>query len=242
MDDRPAEHPRPRGENWVLMAGLVLLVGASPTARGEPRPPQRRHPGHRSIPDRAGRTTSRWSPARPAEEHPRPRGENIWSAGHRLPAGGASPTARGERRPRIPGRSSLRSIPDRAGRTARRTGGCCQRPEHPRPRGENGLPGCRLLPLGGASPTARGERDDGEGGPAEHRSIPDRAGRTRNAPLPSARTPEHPRPRGENWRCAGSAVPSVGASPTARGERPEGHGRSHPDRSIPDRAGRTSRP
>ena len=236
-----AEHPRPRGENGSTSTTRSTADGASPTARGERPGRNRVIAPPRSIPDRAGRTASVSDTLRPKSEHPRPRGENPATVRSVAGSDGASPTARGERLWWCGSALVCRSIPDRAGRTLASGRSRGPAPEHPRPRGENVTAAASAGFWGGASPTARGELDRQFLASGGQRSIPDRAGRTRAQGGVRRHTAEHPRPRGENAYSAMVRTMVDGASPTARGELGRWPAQKLVERSIPDRAGRTTR-
>ncbi len=72
------------------------------------------------------------------------------------------------------------------------------------------------------------------------RTIPARAGRTSRPARRSARSPDHPRSRGENVTTRDRNGLATGPPPLARGERPHRRPRGIPGRTTPARAGRTT--
>ena len=132
-----AEHPRERGEDWMLVGVLIALVGAPPRARG----------GHaqasdvdkrRGAPPRArGGRRADQHPAPPAREHPRERGEDFTLDTATNLCYGSTPAS--------------------AGRTATSRRTPPAKREHPRERGEDS----RALPAhtvdSGEHPRERGE-------------------------------------------------------------------------------------
>ncbi len=96
-DPHHRDHPRLRGEHERLRHGFLCRLGSSPPARGAPVP-QGAHQGRdRIIPACAGSTSQPRPPWRPAQDHPRLRGEHICSAMATTRTSGSSPPARGAR-------------------------------------------------------------------------------------------------------------------------------------------------
>ena len=128
-------HPRSRGADGFKGAAAGMQTGSSPLARGgRPRRAQRR-PERGLIPARAGRTSSRRTPARPPWAHPRSRGADLALPLDLVRVQGSSPLARGGRRvPVLEGRGGG-LIPARAGRTCATRHGRRKKWAHPRSRG-----------------------------------------------------------------------------------------------------------
>ena len=152
---------------------------------------------------------------------------------------GPPPLARGE--PRAPRRlrSGARTTPARAGRTRDSTGRGVSGADHPRSRGENRVPSSRTVMPRGPPPLARGEPQGTRRADRVDRTTPARAGRTRSRCWGPARSPDHPRSRGENCIRVSRAASNAGPPPLARGE----HWLTTPTvahlRTTPARAGRT---
>ncbi len=150
------EHPRVRGEHFLMQGGVTSAKGASPRARGalEHNLDEPLLPG--SIPACAGSTTPPLPTSRLAREHPRVRGEHSVPGRRPSMRRGASPRARG-----APGMAEnlgpvIGSIPACAGSTGRRGRRPPDRREHPRVRGEHKIGVLHFDRHLGASPRARG--------------------------------------------------------------------------------------
>ena len=152
---------------------------------------------------------------------------------------GSSPLARGA--PARAGFPRVRQglIPAGAGSTASWDWVVVGFSAHPRWRGEHLQADMRTVKQQGSSPLARGAHELERHFDALVRLIPAGAGSTRGQPRPVARSPAHPRWRGEHFspscRCQGLH----GSSPLARGAQ---HGQrlgSHRHGLIPAGAGST---
>ena len=232
-------HPRSRGEHCLIAGRMNRKSGSSPLARGTPTGVAVRRLRDRFIPARAGNTSRGARPDTRPAVHPRSRGEHgrvpITSGSHV----GSSPLARGTPCPPTLQTPILRFIPARAGNTPAAVRLELPIPVHPRSRGEHALV-MKLAPwVGGSSPLARGTRARGAVATTRDRFIPARAGNTPRGTPCAARTPVHPRSRGEHGRLSTPSFRVTGSSPLARGTRqpiPEGVRRL---RFIPARAGNT---
>ena len=132
---------------------------------------------------------------------------------------GSSPLARGKRVGLLCVPAPIRIIPARAGKTYAAGGFAWAGWDHPRSRGENGVPLDMPRCAPGSSPLARGKPNltafrNGQGG-----IIPARAGKTARVPYLAPPPPDHPRVSGENRARYGSAGPNHGSSPRERGKR-----------------------
>ena len=219
---RPAAapvHPRSRGEHAAGVPALRSEVGSSPLARGTRGRGRSTPGGPRFIPARAGNTSTWSSPPRNRTVHPRSRGEHRAFRWAGKAEAGSSPLARG-----TPALESARNkigrfIPARAGNTpppgtidfpapgssplARGTRATSSphsgsTPVHPRSRGEHEQETARRLPAFGSSPLARGTQRRAHRLVDTVRFIPARAGNTSSASDRRARSPVHPRSRGEH--------------------------------------------
>ncbi len=215
--------------------------GASPRARGRRRPEGRVRGAGGSIPAGAGATARTSTTGSPAREHPRGRGGDPVARLGRRPRWGASPRARGRRRPK--GREGMgqRSIPAGAGATGMELTPDLVCVEHPRGRGGDGVDAVAWLEGVGASPRARGRRRGRPrcGGPL--RSIPAGAGATNPGRGGRCWPGEHPRGRGGDHDMRDEPNDETGASPRARGRPVDGVDQPEPPRSIPAGAGATPR-
>ena len=196
---RSRDHPRIRGEHPAVLAQHSCGLGSSPHTRGARRAGSRRSGRVRIIPAYAGSTGRSQEVARPAEDHPRIRGEHGSADPRQDSEGGSSPHTRGARflsasLRRIPG-----IIPAYAGSTRLIISTFHSSADHPRIRGEH-CPASRKRPRStGSSPHTRGAH---AGGVTEYKAggiIPAYAGST---------------PAG-----AGASGLSEGSSPHTRGAR-----------------------
>ena len=117
------DHPRVRGEHFVVTCVMLNAAGSSPRARGAP-PRRARTPCARGIiPACAGSTSARIASAPKRRDHPRVRGEHrtVWAAD--LEEEGSSPRARGARMSTSAAVRSVGIIPACAGSTGRSAAG-----------------------------------------------------------------------------------------------------------------------
>ena len=135
--DGCGEHPRMRGDHFMLYLPLDDLMGTSPHARGPLHGPRRSRHLLGNIPACAGTTNNfdyrRWT----AGEHPRMRGDHFYNKGTFLFDKGTSPHARGPLYDEADHFIAVGNIPACAGTTR----GCENRlllfREHPRMRGDH---------------------------------------------------------------------------------------------------------
>ena len=130
---------------------------------------------------------------------------------------GSSPHARGAHRPEPHDRQALRLLPACAGSTARVGRRRCERPAHPRMRGEHVPPSLTTDGIHGSSPHARGARPQAQRPFPLRGLIPACAGSTRCRAQARRHVPAHPRMRGEHDRPTDSPTRICGSSPHARG-------------------------
>ena len=138
---RPArmsrDHPRVRGEHYMLVDQAEGKPGSSPRARGAPTRRRRRRVGGGIIPACAGSTGRSPGQAVPPRDHPRVRGEHSLVRASPDTERGSSPRARGAR---VPERAALLVdgiIPACAGSTPFSRGPRPKARDHPRVRGEH---------------------------------------------------------------------------------------------------------
>ena len=234
-------HPRSRGEHADTATVESTAYGPSPLARGTRLTDTPRPQSGRSIPARAGNTVRPTLPAHRRSVHPRSRGEHFTLKPSIVPGPGPSPLARGTLAPAPCSRWVQRSIPARAGNTSGLAPASAYPSVHPRSRGEHVHYCARVAPCGGPSPLARGTPDPGRRGKSPGRSIPARAGNTLMLLRPPAPGTVHPRSRGEHQDPDLDNSISAGPSPLARGTLERNLLRHSTGRSIPARAGNTSK-
>ena len=153
---------------------------------------------------------------------------------------GSSPLARGTRGAVLRGAQRERFIPARAGNTTAPPPPAPPTPVHPRSRGEHAQATMTATWEGGSSPLARGTLGIHPDGQVHLRFIPARAGNTRPRSRRPARTPVHPRSRGEHWPGRRGTRRSHGSSPLARGTPARDRAGGLRVRFIPARAGNTA--
>ena len=111
------EHPRARGENVQIKTAGTKRFGTSPRTRGKLAGLYLNLTPFRNIPAHAGKT---WWPARatrPAQEHPRARGENVGEKHIPTLSRGTSPRTRGKLGAAVGFDFAARNIPAHAGKT-----------------------------------------------------------------------------------------------------------------------------
>ena len=217
-------------------------MGSSPLTRGKRTNYINATTKRGLIPAHAGKTRGRASCSTSATAHPRSRGEN--SGGqvpdHAYP--GSSPLTRGKPRHHVQMRHEGRLIPAHAGKT--RCKDSCQSygAAHPRSRGENKTARTTSRAACGSSPLTRGKRTAQSVQVLSEGLIPAHAGKTQYAGRSSARSPAHPRSRGENGPSTVRVTGKSGSSPLTRGKPWAVTPLTNAKRLIPAHAGKTKDP
>ena len=189
--------PRARGKE-LTKPKLHRLFGITPACAGKSDPPRTTDQQHR--------------------DHPRVRGEKIWSP-FRLPVSQGSP-------PRARGKACLERIlkplrritPACAGKSASRAHLLSLKLDHPRVRGEKSSRTAEKSPPLGSPPRARGkDRHDGKGG-RDDGITPACAGKSSTWASLTRLPRDHPRVRGEKSSSSRGTMKHVGSPPRARGK------------------------
>ena len=175
---RVTDHPRSRGVYTGRVEWRMISAGSSPLARGLLLQVPRGRGDIGIIPARAGFTRRRTTRSRSRRDHPRSRGVYSGRPARTHWPSGSSPLARGLLMSIIPGSTTPRIIPARAGFTVRLIGDRRGAGDHPRSRGVYHHDLVHLFLLGGSSPLARGLPAGGRPRRLPPRIIPARAGFT----------------------------------------------------------------
>ena len=154
---------------------------------------------------------------------------------------GSSPLTRGKQSRSYSARRAIGLIPAHAGKTSPLFGCNSGHKAHPRSRGENGNADHAPAAPPGSSPLTRGKLCDLIPVLRCQRLIPAHAGKTSREARPRARSPAHPRSRGENLLNGRFHLFLLGSSPLTRGKRRQPPGNPHGRRLIPAHAGKTRR-
>ena len=155
--DPGGAHPRSRGENRDCGTKRRGSAGSSPLTRGKLCARERDADGGGLIPAHAGKTEANVEYLHEQGAHPRSRGENNVLVAPVSSLDGSSPLTRGKLARGLAGGRSRRLIPAHAGKTQVRLRACCERPAHPRSRGENLHSRAGHVVLTGSSPLTRGK-------------------------------------------------------------------------------------
>ena len=237
--ERPAAHPRSRGENCVVLRAARFSPGSSPLTRGKLTFPIMTKGGGGLIPAHAGKTVALASSQFAKKAHPRSRGENR-PPKMRIPfSPGSSPLTRGKLAIAMVFGSLMRLIPAHAGKTVRARTAQVLRAAHPRSRGENDGGFAWKAGFPGSSPLTRGKRRARRPKVRVSRLIPAHAGKTARVPASQRRRQAHPRSRGENGRGSASPTREGGSSPLTRGKQARVFAGDLVRRLIPAHAGKT---
>ena len=195
-----SDHPRIRGEHFVLPRRHPPDKGSSPHTRGALRQQHLPRAGGGIIPAYAGSTCRKPSFRRKIGDHPRIRGEHYHTPLKVWIKQGSSPHTRGAPFARHDRRVERGIIPAYAGSTTSGATRAKSTPDHPRIRGEHKDQHTQAMIMFGSSPHTRGALD----GRARRRRyvgiIPAYAGSTRQSRSPRAKPADHPRIRGEHLR------------------------------------------
>ena len=135
--NRPAVHPRERGEHMVAHFEKIAPSGSSPRARGTRELRDRDADLRRFIPASAGNTPVKVNSSIGVSVHPRERGEHQYRPLPPSGPRGSSPRARGTQRPDVWHPRAQRFIPASAGNTVDTRPLATATTVHPRERGEH---------------------------------------------------------------------------------------------------------
>ena len=137
MPTSPRDHPRIRGEHFLLPRKGKGRMGSSPHTRGARSASTRRHHSNGIIPAYAGSTIPRPKLYLTHRDHPRIRGEHPFVKSSRIARKGSSPHTRGALRQFRRDELLTGIIPAYAGSTS--SCACCGQKvrDHPRIRGEH---------------------------------------------------------------------------------------------------------
>ena len=235
-----SDHPRSRGEYLVLPPLNISPSGSSPLSRGIRARLRKARLHGGIIPALAGNTVGQHGVAAHDWDHPRSRGEYMFTSCLGRSDAGSSPLSRGiPWRERL-GRGRCRIIPALAGNTTTPCTTTNTASDHPRSRGE-------YLTIGdfepgriGSSPLSRGILCCGGIGCSRGRIIPALAGNTWPGSADDGAAWDHPRSRGEYMFTSCLGRSDAGSSPLSRGIRRWGRGGGVVNRIIPALAGNTS--
>ena len=223
------------------MSGLSVatMTGSSPLTRGKRIDHTLGIYSLGLIPAHAGKTPPRTRSQHEAWAHPRSRGENPWASYSVSAMRGSSPLTRGKRPGLAWAGLGWGLIPAHAGKTPPPGRREPRERAHPRSRGENDGADGVLGENTGSSPLTRGKqlgRGDRE---CVLGLIPAHAGKTTTPSPLSARSPAHPRSRGENPSASLPGSGMGGSSPLTRGKHLDGGSVEITGRLIPAHAGKT---
>ena len=192
-----ADHPRSRGEYGFAKGRSGSRRGSSPLSRGIPRSGPSRDRRSGIIPALAGNTGITHGRFHVSSDHPRSRGEYIYTATVHDGPMGSSPLSRG-----IPGWTGCAMdrdgiIPALAGNTTATLRHHAGTSDHPRSRGEYCIGVYRPRRPCGSSPLSRGIPQEEAWEVLAVRIIPALAGNTSRRGLRRRPGQDHPRSRGE---------------------------------------------
>ena len=175
---RCGDHPRVRGEHFLLRHTVIIRPGSSPRARGAPCCRGWRWATSGIIPACAGSTGPLRSRTGTDGDHPRVRGEHSRVQMQRITEPGSSPRARGALGEGQLGFRKRGIIPACAGSTQGVGEPAVTAGDHPRVRGEHGRPAYLFQAGLGSSPRARGAQRIGSTSGTGAGIIPACAGST----------------------------------------------------------------
>ena len=173
-------------------------------------------------------------------DHPRPRGEHLWTMRVSVGRSGSPPPTRG-----TPGIAPKRRIvpritPAHAGNTWNRPPDLRCSTDHPRPRGEHGCGTINRRVMCGSPPPTRGTLLKQHALKQQARITPAHAGNTHPAVFSAHFYADHPRPRGEHAPSRRVPRSLSGSPPPTRGTRAAEVAAEGLIRITPAHAGNTS--
>ena len=151
------DHPRSRGEKWVLLVRPDLGQGSPPLTRGKDRGGNGFDGFVGITPAHAGKSPSAWTTAGFWRDHPRSRGEKVFHGASSFRRGGSPPLTRGKDIAILNANMDKRITPAHAGKSyvCWRLLACAG--DHPRSRGEKEHPAEVGRLCGGSPPLTRGK-------------------------------------------------------------------------------------
>ena len=233
-------HPRSRGEHVRQAHPARPRRGSSPLTRGARGRVDEEGVLARLIPAHAGSTAFPRGAAAITAAHPRSRGEHLLVEAECFSACGSSPLTRGAQSSALRREYRIRLIPAHAGSTDRIPGQGHESAAHPRSRGEHIIAWAFTTGVPGSSPLTRGALGEACEAARFVRLIPAHAGSTCSSALAAARSPAHPRSRGEHFEATKPTPDPRGSSPLTRGARSSRLLPPVVPRLIPAHAGSTS--
>ena len=175
---RPVDHPRMRGEDWLVFVSEQTLCGSPPHARGRRGLVGQGPADFWITPACAGKTIPSASWRTTSPDHPRMRGEDRHAVNRDAKQPGSPPHARGRPDRARTQDMGLRITPACAGKTVNQSARDRSTPDHPRMRGED-LPGKKAgYYAHGSPPHARGRQPARRGSGKGQRITPACAGKT----------------------------------------------------------------
>ena len=187
-----------RGEHPFHHVLPTVYKGSSPHARGARPSADPRLPRRGIIPACAGSTARCRCGAMARRDHPRMRGEHLWSVPAPWGSAGSSPHARGARDAAKFREQLAGIIPACAGSTTCAASPWWCRRDHPRMRGEHRATVAAPCLAKGSSPHARGALQPDGSGRCARGIIPACAGSTLLERVGRGAVRDHPRMRGEH--------------------------------------------
>ena len=195
------DHPRSRGDHATLSDILSSYTGSPPLTRGPRAPRQGCNAPSRITPAHAGTTASPNVMYAVMRDHPRSRGDHSRLLPWNSFVPGSPPLTRGP--PQAPrGRGeSIRITPAHAGTTWRAPGRPRACPDHPRSRGDHLYDDAVRYTLLGSPPLTRGPQIRFSRNLTRRGITPAHAGTTRFHYPSRGIFWDHPRSRGDHYKC-----------------------------------------
>ena len=176
---------------------------------------------------------------RGTRDHPRACGENFLTTGEEKQKEGSPPRVRGKRLHQHDGSGRGGITPARAGKTRPCRNRGCNRGDHPRACGENHIGTVAQGQAEGSPPRVRGKPVAAINIATSEGITPARAGKTYAFFCSTARSSDHPRACGENFKGCRWGSPSPGSPPRVRGKHAESVEAAKTAGITPARAGKT---
>ncbi len=130
------DHPRSRGEKSIISQAKMKMIGSPPLTRGKVRALLEQLSRIGITPAHAGKSRAFTGTKNALEDHPRSRGEKLWSVSPPSSSRGSPPLTRGKVLIIISFHLTERITPAHAGKRPKRFRQDRRRQDHPRSRGE----------------------------------------------------------------------------------------------------------
>ena len=212
------DHPRTRGDKGWTGRKETSWDGSPPHTRGQGRRGLHFLQFFGITPAHAGTSRAARSGRAAKKDHPRTRGDKVTEKAPQQIWKGSPPHTRGQASHQKLTGWHKRITPAHAGTRNRCGGKLPVAWDHPRTRGDKGLPGQCSHSSFGSPPHTRGQENLTDVTQEENRITPAHAGTRRGRKRGRESMKDHPRTRGDKWSTPTKRARPIGSPPHTRGQ------------------------